>query len=129
MTPLHLLLVGVGGAIGAMGRYATGVLLGQWLGTNWPYGTFTVNIIGGLLMGLLVGLEAWITSDGPGLRLFLAIGILGGFTTFSSFSLDVMAMLERQQWLAAAGYATASVVLSVLALGLGIFLVRSLAGP
>ena len=80
-------------------------------------------------MGLLVGLETWVASDGPGLRLFLAVGILGGFTTFSSFSLDVMGMLERQQWLAAAGYATASVVLSVLALGLGIFLVRSFAGP
>ena len=131
MTPLSfwpLFLVGSGGAIGAVGRYSIGVWLGQWLGVNWPYGTFTVNVVGGLLMGIVAGLGTWSTLISPELRIFLAVGVLGGFTTFSAFSLDIMLMLERHQWLMALGYSVASVLLSLAALALGLFLVRTIAG-
>lgn len=131
MTPLSfsaLFLVGIGGAVGAIGRYSVGVLLGQWLGSHWPYGTFSVNIVGGLLMGIVAGLGTWSNLITPELRIFLAVGVLGGFTTFSAFSLDLMLMLERHQWLMALGYGVASVLLALAALAFGIFLVRTIVG-
>lgn len=120
------LLVGAGGAIGAMGRYGIGIIVGgAWHGP-FPLGTITVNIIGSLLMGLLIGLLARYTPEWQAsARLFLAVGILGGFTTFSAFSLDVIILMERGQLALAAGYALFSVVASVAALFIGLLLIRS----
>jgi fluoride exporter len=121
MTPPmigHFLLVGAGGAVGAMLRHGVGMASLRLMGPNFPWGTLAVNIVGGLLMGLLVGILAERGGSEP-LRLLLGVGILGGFTTFSAFSLDVVAMMERGAALTAIGYVTASVVVSVAALFIG----------
>lgn len=117
------LLVAAGGAIGACTRYGVGRLLGGGL---WPSATFAVNLVGGLLMGLLAG---WLAARGgsEGARLFLGVGLLGGFTTFSAFSLELWLLIGKGAWGVALGYAAASVVLAVAGLGLGLWLMRSLA--
>ncbi|WP_299321467.1 fluoride efflux transporter CrcB [Parasphingopyxis sp.] len=120
----HLLLVMAGGAIGAGLRF----LLGRWtlhqFGPAFPWGTLSANILGGLAMGILVGLLARFGTGGEGWRLFLGVGILGGFTTFSAFSLETVNMIERGAMGLAAGYALVSVVASVAALFAGLWLVR-----
>ena len=124
----RLLYVAAGGALGSMARYQTGVWALRWLGPGRPWvGTFTVNILGGFLMGLLVGVLALRGgADQDRWRLLLAVGVLGGFTTFSSFSLDTALMIQRRAWDAAFGYALASVVLSISALFIGLTLARRL---
>lgn len=104
-----------------MARFGFGRLLGA--GGAWPWGTFGVNVIGGLLMGLLAG---WLAARGGSeqMRLLLGVGVLGGFTTFSAFSLEVMLLIERGQAGMAAGYALASAVASVGALALGLWIMR-----
>ena len=122
---MNLLLVGFGGALGAICRYLLGVQLGRSLGTGWPYGTFAANVIGGLAMGLLVGFLAFRgVEDQDRLRLLLGVGVLGGFTTFSSFSLEVVRMIEARNLGQAAGYVGASVVLAVGAVLLGMIAAR-----
>ncbi|WP_375270919.1 fluoride efflux transporter CrcB [Sphingomonas sp.] len=121
-----LSLVMAGGALGSAGRYLTGRATTSLLGPDWPWGTLTVNIAGGLLMGLLVGVLARVAAP-EGWRLFLAIGVLGGFTTFSSFSLDTVTMIERGALLPAFGYVAVSVVGSVAALFAGLSLARGVA--
>jgi CrcB protein len=124
----HLMLVALGGAIGAGCRHLVNVGTLRLLGPGFPYGTLTVNVVGGLLMGLVTGYFALLYSGGgQGLRLFLATGILGGFTTFSAFSLDAVVLWERGDLWIAVGYALGSVVLSVLALVAGLYLVRTMA--
>lgn len=124
---LTLLYVGLGGAFGAICRYLLGVASTRTLGTAWPYGTFAANVIGGLLMGALVSTLAWRGgADQEKWRLLLGVGVLGGFTTFSSFSLEVVLMIERREWGQAAAYSLASVVLSAAALIGGMLLVRRL---
>jgi CrcB protein len=121
------LVVGAGGAIGAMGRYGIGVLIGKYWNSNFPYSTIFVNIIGSLLMGVLIGLLAHYTPAWQGgARLFVAVGLLGGFTTFSAFSLDFIYLLERGQTGLALTYAFSSVVFSIGALFIGLLLVRGL---
>jgi len=113
-----------GGAIGAGLRF----LLGRWtfhqFGPGFPWGTLTANIVGGLAMGVLAGLLARFGSGGEGWRLFLGVGILGGFTTFSAFSLETANLIGRGATGLAAGYALVSVVASVTALFAGLWLVR-----
>lgn len=123
---LPLLLVMAGGAIGAGARHLVGRAMLAALGPGFPWGTLSINVVGGLLMGLLVGLllrfnlgESW--------RLFLGVGVLGGFTTFSSFSLDAVTLAQRGQMLAAGGYVAASVIGSIAALLIGLTAARSLA--
>ena len=119
------LLVGIGGAIGAMGRYGTGVALGRVAG-DFPLATMLINIVGSLCMGLLVGWLARTTPDAQQeIRLFVAVGVLGGFTTFSSFSLDTIVLIERGEIAQAAFYVLASVIVSVAALAAGLWLVRA----
>jgi fluoride exporter len=122
----HVLLVAAGGAIGAALRHLANLAGLRLLGPSFPWSTLFVNVAGSLLMGLLAG---WLARRaGPGsteLRLFLATGILGGFTTFSAFSLDIAALWERGAMLPAAFYAAASVGLSVAALFLGLSVARA----
>ncbi|HEY0435181.1 MAG TPA: fluoride efflux transporter CrcB [Phenylobacterium sp.] len=122
-----LLLVGLGGAFGAICRYLLGVQAMRTLGAALPYGTFAANLIGGLLMGVLMGvLSLRSGGDQERWRLLLGVGVLGGFTTFSSFSLEVGLMIERRAYGVAAAYSLASVVLSVGALFVGLILMRKL---
>ncbi|MFZ5669976.1 MAG: fluoride efflux transporter CrcB [Pseudomonadota bacterium] len=122
-----LILVAAGGATGAVLRYLAGVGSTRMLGAHWPWGTFFVNVAGGLAMGLLVGTLAHRGgADQERWRLLLGVGLLGGFTTFSAFSLEVALMFDRREWPSALGYASASVVLSVIALFAGLALARRL---
>jgi CrcB protein len=123
----HLVLVMLGGAVGAGARHLVGRATLAWWGPDYPWGTLTVNLIGGLLMGLLAGGLLRFGQSGEQMRLFLGVGILGGFTTFSAFSLDAMNMLQRGDWLATLGYILASVIGSVVALGIGLQLTRAIA--
>jgi len=117
--------VGVGGGLGALARYYIAGAI-QSAVTTFPWGIFVVNISGGLMMGLIVEASALKLNLSPELRAFLTVGILGGYTTFSTFSLDSALMLQKGQYIAAAGYMIGSVVLSILALFAGLWIVRSI---
>lgn len=123
---IRLLIVAAGGALGAVARYGLGTLAGRLApGSVWPWGTFGANLIGGLLMGLVAGWLAFRSgAEGETIRLFAAVGVLGGFTTFSAFSLETALMIERRQFAMAGGYVVASVVLSIAALFLGLMVAR-----
>ena len=119
-----ILLVASGGAIGSVARYLVGVLMTRAFGVNFPYGTLAVNVVGGFLMGFFIGLLARRLDGSMDLRLFVAVGILGGFTTFSSFSLDVAVLWERGELATAMLYVLASVILSIGARFFGLWLAR-----
>ncbi|MEX0347109.1 MAG: fluoride efflux transporter CrcB [Rhizobiaceae bacterium] len=123
----HLLLVALGGAIGAGLRHLVGLAAMRLLGTGFPWGTMFVNVAGSLAMGILIAVLARRSGTPSEVRLFLATGILGGFTTFSAFSLDVAVLWERGEAAAAFGYIMVSVVASILALFAGLWLIRSFA--
>lgn len=123
---MNFLLVMVGGAIGSLARYSVGITTGRLLGPTYPWGTLAVNLAGGFLMGLLAGTLARMGGSEP-TRALIGVGVLGGFTTFSAFSLDVVTMIERGDWGVALTYALVSVIGSVLALFGGLYLVRVLA--
>lgn len=120
-----LFLVMAGGAVGAGARYLTGSATLRLLGPAWPWGTLTVNLVGGLLMGMLVGWLGRLEGSGESWRLLLGVGVLGGFTTFSAFSLDVALMLQRGEWGPAGLYVALSVIGSIAALFAGLALLRS----
>lgn len=122
---ISMLLVMLGGGLGAGGRFLAGRWMAALAGETYPWGTLTVNLVGALLMGVLVGATAKMAASDPA-RLFLAVGVLGGFTTFSAFSLEVVTMIERGAWVPAFGYALASVIGSVIALFGGLALARGL---
>ena len=116
--------VALGGAIGATGRFLVNIGLLRLIGPGFPWGTLVVNITGSFVMGLL-----WVALDVRGAMRFapfLLTGVLGGFTTFSAFSLDAVTMVERGQTGLAAGYVAVSVIVSILALWAGILLARGL---
>jgi fluoride exporter len=123
----NLLLVMLGGAVGSGARYLTGQVTLAAFGPNYPWGTLAVNLIGGFLIGVLAGTVSRIPGGGETWRLLLGVGLLGGFTTFSAFSLDAMGMLQRGDWVSALGYILASVIGSVAALAIGLQLTRSFA--
>jgi CrcB protein len=125
MPPLFLVMLG--GAIGAGFRYHVGAAALRNLGPGFPFGTWIVNLLGGLLMGVLAGVVARAPVDGEPLRLFLGVGVLGGFTTFSAFSLETYNMLMRGDFMIGGACAVSSVAGSVLMLFLGLGLVRALA--
>ncbi|GLK50944.1 MAG: fluoride efflux transporter CrcB [Oceanicaulis sp.] len=126
----HLLLIAAGGAGGAVSRHLVGQAALRWLGPQMPlglpWGTLAVNVVGGLAMGLLVG---WLALAGRGeadqyIRLAGAVGFLGGFTTFSAYSLELATMVERKAYALAFGYAAGSVVLALGAVFAGLIIMR-----
>lgn len=123
---LPLLYVMVGGAVGSGARYLAGSATTALLGPDYPFGTLAVNIVGGLLMGVLVGMLAR-NDASEHWRLLLAVGVLGGFTTFSAFSLEVVMMIERGAFGVAFGYVLVSVIGSIAALFAGLSAVRAVA--
>lgn len=119
------LTVALGGAIGASARHGLGLAMLRFFGPGFPIGTLLANIIGGLLMGLLMGWLVRETPDGANnIRLFAGVGVLGGFTTFSAFSLDALRMLETKAFGPFLGYVSLSVILSIAAVALGLFIMR-----
>lgn len=120
---LTLLHVALGGALGASGRYLTGLAMTRLMGKGFPWGTLAVNVLGSFAMGLIVVVLAHFSANrfAP----LLMTGVLGGFTTFSAFSLDVATLYERGQIGLAAAYAGASVVISIGALFAGLLVARS----
>ena len=133
LSPLVATLhVALGGAAGAALRYHLGRAMTQWLGapivTAFPFATLAVNAVGSLLMGVLAGWLVRNTGEGnEQLRLLLGVGLLGGFTTFSAFSLEMVLMIERGQYLFAGLYAVLSFALGISGLILGLTVMRSLA--
>lgn len=121
------LIVFVGAGIGGMARHGINILALRVLGPGFPAGTLAVNILGSLVMGLLIGWFAHKLDPGQSWRLFLTTGILGGFTTFSTFSLDAALLIERGQMGLAALYILVSVGAGVAGLFAGISLIRHLA--
>lgn len=122
----RFLLVAAGGALGSMARYGLGLAAARLApGAVWPWGTFAANLLGGLVMGLLVG---WLALRGgasqEAIRVFAAVGVLGGFTTFSAFSLETVLMVERRQYAMAAAYVGLSVLLACGALLVGLIAAR-----
>lgn len=127
MNALALMYVTVGGAFGSMCRYAVSVLCSRYFATatEFPVGTFTVNILGGFLMGVwLAAITVLMPAKARDLHLLFAVGVLGGFTTFSAFSLDLFLMFERGLIIQALIYIFGSVIFSVIALLAGIGLIR-----
>jgi fluoride exporter len=120
----NLLLVVVGGGIGAGIRHLTSMGALRLVGLNYPWGTMAINIAGSFAMGLFIAILARRGGSNE-LRLFIATGILGGFTTFSAFSLDFATLWERGATLPAFGYALASVIGAIIALFLGLWLART----
>lgn len=118
-------LVFAGAGIGGALRHGVNIWSARLLGTGFPWGTLTVNVAGSLIMGLIAG---WfVFKDDPGhMRLFLATGIMGGFTTFSAFSLDAVLLIERHQWGLAALYVGVSVAGSILGLIVGLWAMRQI---
>ncbi len=121
------LLVGIGGALGAMLRYGAQAAIGN-LPNGFPASTFLINIVGSIAMGVLIGVLAKTTPQFQNeIRLFVAVGIFGGFTTFSSFSLDAITMLERGDVFQAGVYVAGSVLFAIAGLWMGLLAVRVVA--
>lgn len=120
----QVLLVALGGAVGSVLRYGVNVAGLGWLGPGFPWWTLGVNVVGSFLMGLLAA-AMLVRGGADDLRLLLATGLLGGFTTFSAFSLDFAQLIERGEAVGALAYAGASVALSLLAVFAGLGLARA----
>jgi len=120
------LIVAIGSGLGGALRHGVNILAARLFGTGWPYGTIAVNVVGSLAMGLIAGYFALKGTASQRWLLFLTTGVLGGFTTFSAFSLDVALLYERGRLDLAALYVLGSFALSVAALFLALALVRRL---
>ena len=123
---INIAYVALGGAIGASLRYGVGKAAFKAFGPGFPWGTFIANVSGGLLMGMLTGWLAFRVSGGEHLRLFLGVGLLGGFTTFSSFSLEALRLIETKSYGAAGFYIFGSVILAIAAVFAGLIIARKL---
>jgi CrcB protein len=122
----HLVLIAAGGAIGASLRHLVNIGAMRLFGIGFPWGTMAINIVGSFAMGVFIETLARRFGGSNELRLFVATGILGGFTTFSAFSLDFAQLWQRGEAVPAFAYAAASVVLAILALFAGMWLARGL---
>ena len=123
---MNYLIVFLGAGIGGMVRHGFNVLIPRWLGSTFPYHTLMINVLGSLVMGALAGYFALKGEASQSWRLFLMTGILGGFTTFSAFSLDALVLYERGDMMSSIIYITSSVVISIVALFSGLYLMRAL---
>ena len=121
-----LLAVALGGALGSLLRYFTASTIQSAAWPGFPWGIFIVNITGGFAMGIITELAALKLHMTPEIRAFLTVGVLGGYTTFSTFSLDSMLLIERGQYMNAVLYVSGSAILSILALFAGLWLVRTI---
>ena len=124
---MNYLLVFVGGGLGASLRYTINIVCTRCMGPSFPWGTFIINVTGSIVMGLIAGYLAFKGEASQPWRLFLMTGILGGYTTFSAFSLDAALLYERSEVGLALFYVLGSVVFSILGLFAGLALVRHLA--
>lgn len=122
----NILLAAFGGAIGSVLRYLVGVFSVRWFGPGFPWGTFAANVVGSFIIGLMVEMIARRFNASMELRVFIVTGILGGFTTWSSFSLDTMMLFERGAIAAAAAYVIGSLVVSFAAVFAGLALGRAM---
>ena len=125
----ELLTVAAGGAVGAVARYLVYILAARLLGSGFPFGTLIVNVVGSFCMGVLIEGMALAWSIGAETRLFLMVGVLGAFTTFSTFSLDVAVLYERGRMDLVAVYIMVSVIFSVGALFAGLYVMRRIYAP
>lgn len=129
MTWLALMYVAIGGAVGSMARYAAMSLIGGLSPGTFPYGTLAVNIAGSFLMGVWIAYTAaMMPSRAKDLHLLFAVGVLGGFTTFSTFSLDTFFLIQRGEFVQAGAYVFGSVLISLAALMGGMWLLRNAGG-
>lgn len=124
---LNVLLVALGGGLGAAGRYGVSLTAPAQPG-EWPWATFAINVTGSLLIGMLGGWLATRGDIGEQWRLFLGVGILGGFTTFSAFSLETMRLIERSDWLGASTYSIGSVLAGLAAVAIGLLVAKQVFG-
>jgi fluoride exporter len=122
---MHFLWVGIGGFLGANARYALGRFVGHHLGITFPWGTGIVNISGAFLIGVIFTLMTDRVVDDPMWRQLFIIGLLGGYTTFSTFTFESVTMMQDGRWLPAIGYVVGSNVIGLLACFGGIWLVRA----
>ena len=120
-----IVAVALGGAAGSVARYLVGVGSGKVFGLAFPWGTLIINIAGSFLIGVFAELFALKWNLSQAAQAFLTVGICGGFTTFSTFSLDAYLLMQRGEWWPAAAYVVASVVLSIGALVAGLYLIRA----
>ena len=126
MSARMLVAVAAGGAAGSVLRYVSVSLIGRLVGTAFPYGTLVVNVAGSAVLGMLVAVFALAWSPSPELRALIVVGVLGGFTTFSTFSLDAFYLLENGAYSAAAAYVLSSVALSIIGFAAGMTCARVL---
>lgn len=119
------LFVALGGAVGASARYAVGMLTLQFSNGQFPWGTFAVNVAGSFVLGVLAACLAYTWSPSAEFRAFLVVGVLGGFTTFSAFSLDIVILAERSRFDLSALYMLGTLILSVGGLFAGLRLTRA----
>lgn len=122
-----LAAVAIGGSLGSVARYLVAIGAGRLVGTEFPWGTLAINIVGSFLIGVFAESFALSWNISQATRVFLTVGICGGFTTFSTFSLDAIVLMQRGELWSAGAYIAASVALSILALFGGLLLVRALA--
>ena len=119
-----ILWIGFGGFLGANARYWLGSLITRLLGTSFPWATGLVNITGALAIGIIATLFADRAVDNESLRLFLIVGVLGGYTTFSSYTWEALTLMQEDRWWAAIGYLVGSNVIGILACVAGVFIAR-----
>ena len=123
---MQIFSIALGGALGAVSRYCLGNFVSRIIGSSLPYGTFVINILGCFCMGFLMTLIIERNILPAAWRLFLCVGFLGGFTTFSSFGYETLMLLQEGRYLAVLGYAGGSIVLGLVAAALGVALGRIL---
>jgi CrcB protein len=124
-APGMLAAVAVGGALGSVARYLVMVQIGRLFGAGFPFGTLAVNLLGGFVLGVLVEAMALRWSVSQEIRALLTVGVMGGFTTFSTFSMDIFVLMERGDAMGAALYAGASVGFGLAAFWAGLMLMRT----
>lgn len=125
---MHMILsIAAGGALGAVARYLLSARVTALLGASFPYGTLIVNVLGSFLMGLLITLFAKKFQVSAEMQAFLTVGLLGGFTTFSAFSMETVLLFERQAYGQAGLYVAGSLVLAIAGLFAGMYLARVVA--